>query len=190
MVETAQAALELDVSLAVRLMHRSYQPMAAIRGLGETLLRSTKDGTMQPVAVYVPASYSPQRPAPLVIFLDGHRQAESHLLAPPYVQDLAERTGTIVVAPYGRGAFDFAGSESDVYDAFGAANAAFGSTPTGVISLDTRWAASRSSAGAASSRRLDGGDVDRGVAARFSCAARYRSFVPYALLHFNGRRRR
>lgn len=127
--QTATAASELDVSLAVQLMQRSYQPMAAIRGLGETLLRSTKDGTMQPVAVYVPASYSPQHPAPLVIFLHGNRQAESHLLAPQYVQDLAERTGTIVVAPYGRGAFDFAGSESDVYDAFGAANAAFAIDP-------------------------------------------------------------
>ncbi|MGB8909089.1 MAG: alpha/beta hydrolase-fold protein [Candidatus Cybelea sp.] len=127
--QTAKAASELDVSLAVQLMHRSYQPMAAIRGLGETLLRSSKDGTMQPIAVYVPASYSPQRPAPLVIFLHGHQQAESHLLAPPYVRDLAERTGTIVVAPYGRGAYDFAGSESDVYDAFGAANAAFAIDP-------------------------------------------------------------
>jgi S-formylglutathione hydrolase FrmB len=123
--QTVEAASELDVSLAVQLMQRSYQPMNAIRGLGETLLRSSKDGTMQPVAVYVPASYSPQRVAPLVIFLHGRLQAESHLLAPQYVQDLAERTGTIVVAPYGRGAYDFAGSESDVYDAFGAANAAF-----------------------------------------------------------------
>ncbi len=127
--QTAEAASELDVSLAVQLMQRSYRPMTAIRGLGETLLRSSKDGTMQPVAVYVPSSYSPQHPAPLVIFLHGNRQAESHLLAPQYVADLAERTGTIVVAPYGRGAFDFAGSESDVYDAFGAANAAFAIDP-------------------------------------------------------------
>jgi predicted peptidase len=80
---------------------------------------------MQPVAVYVPPSYSPQRPAPLILFLHGHQQAESHLLAPQYLQDLAARSGTIVVAPYGRGAYDFAGSESDVYDAFDEANAAF-----------------------------------------------------------------
>jgi S-formylglutathione hydrolase FrmB len=112
--QTVEAASELDVSLAKQLMQRSYQPMSTIRGLGETLVRSSKDGTMQPVAVYVPPSYSPQRPAALMVFLHGHQQAESHLLAPKYLQDLAERSGTIVVAPYGRGVYDFAGSESDV----------------------------------------------------------------------------
>lgn len=123
--QTVEAASELDVSLAKQLMQRSYQPMSTIRGLGETLVRSSKDGTMQPVAVYVPPSYSPQRPAALMVFLHGHQQAESHLLAPKYLQDLAERSGTIVVAPYGRGVYDFAGSESDVYDAFDEANTAF-----------------------------------------------------------------
>jgi S-formylglutathione hydrolase FrmB len=127
--QTAEAASQLDVSLAQQLMQRSYQPMASIRGLGETLVRSSKDGTMQPVAVYVPRSYTPERPAALAIFLHGRQQAESHLLAPAYLQDLAEQTGTIVVAPYGRGAYDFAGSESDVYDAFGAAKAAFAIDP-------------------------------------------------------------
>jgi len=41
------------------------------------------------------------------------------------VQDLAERTGTIVVAPYGRGAYDFGGVESDVDDAYHATLRAF-----------------------------------------------------------------
>jgi dienelactone hydrolase len=116
---------QLDVSLATQLLRRSYQPMAAVRGLGETLVRSSKDGTMQPVALYVPTQYSEQRPAPLVVFLHGRAQPESHLLAPQFMQNLAERTGTIVVAPYGRGSYDFSGSESDVYDALDAANRAF-----------------------------------------------------------------
>jgi poly(3-hydroxybutyrate) depolymerase len=60
-----------------------------------------------------------------MIFLHGNQQAESYLLAPQYLQDIAEQTGTIVVAPYGRGAYDFAGAESDVYDAFEAATRAF-----------------------------------------------------------------
>jgi dienelactone hydrolase len=47
------------------------------------------------------------------------------LLALPFVDDLAEQTHTIVVAPYGRGYYDFDGSESDVYDAFDAASHAF-----------------------------------------------------------------
>lgn len=124
-----QAVSELDLSLAMQLLHRSYRPMNSIRGLGETFVRSSKDGTMQPVAVYVPLGYSPQKPAPLVVFLHGRLQAESHLLAPQFVEDIAEQTGTIVVAPYGRGYYDFRGSESDVYDAFDAANRAFSIDP-------------------------------------------------------------
>ncbi len=116
---------ELDASLATQLMQESFRPMGSIRGLGETFVRSSKDGTMQPVAVYVPTTYSPLRPAPLVVFLHGRLEAESHLLALQFVSDLAERTGTIVVAPYGRGAYDFRGAESDVYDALDAANRAF-----------------------------------------------------------------
>ncbi len=123
--QTIAAESQLDLSLATQLLHRSYQSMASIRGLGETLVRSSKDGTMQPVAVYVPARYSAGTPAPLVVFLHGRDQSESNLLAPQYIRDLAEQTGGIIVAPYGRGSFDFSGSESDVYDAFDAANRAF-----------------------------------------------------------------
>lgn len=117
--------VRLDVSLATQLIEGSYRPMASIRGLGETLIRSSKDGTMQPVAVYVPSSYDPGRAAPLVVFLHGRPQSESSLIAPEFIGDLAERTGTILVAPYGRGYYDFEGSESDVYDALAAAKQAF-----------------------------------------------------------------
>ncbi len=127
--DTVRAASQLDLSLATQLLQQSYQPMAAIRGLGETLVRSSKDGTMQPVAVYVPASYSAQKPAALMVFLHGNQQAESHLLAPQYLRDLAERSGTIVVAPYGRGAYDFRDVESDVDDAYEAAGRAFAIDP-------------------------------------------------------------
>jgi poly(3-hydroxybutyrate) depolymerase len=126
---TVRAASQLDLSLAMQLLQRTYQPMADIRGLGETLVRSSKDGTMQPVAVYVPTSYSAQKPVALALFLHGNQQAESHLLAPQYLRDLAERSGTIVVAPYGRGAYDFRGVESDVDDAYRAAGQAFAIDP-------------------------------------------------------------
>jgi predicted esterase len=115
----------LDLSLATQLLRRSYKPMAAIRGLDETLVRSSADGTMQPVAVYVPTTYVRGRATPLIVFLHGRGETESELLAPSFVQNLAERTGTIVVAPYGRANFDFLGSESDVYDALDAAKSAF-----------------------------------------------------------------
>ena len=123
--QTIQAAAQLDLSLATQLLQRSYQPMAAIRGLGETFVRSSKDGTMQPVAIYVPPGYSASTPAPLVVFLHGRQQTESHLVAAQYLRDLADATGTIIVAPYGRGAYDFGGAESDIYNAFDAANRAF-----------------------------------------------------------------
>lgn len=117
---------QLDESLARQLLTQTFVPMASIRGFGETFVRSSKDGTMQPVAVYVPISYSPERPAPLTVFLHGHFQAESHLIvSPSYISKMAEATGTIVVAPYGRGYFNFVGSEADVYDALEAAQHAF-----------------------------------------------------------------
>lgn len=116
---------QLDLSLATQLLHGDFQPMGSIRGIGETLVRSSKDGTMQPVAVYVPTAYDPSHPAPLMVFLHGMDESETQLLGPPYVYDIAQATGTIVVAPYGRGAYDFRGTESDVYDAFDAATHAF-----------------------------------------------------------------
>jgi predicted esterase len=115
----------LDLSVADQLLAHSFQPMSEIRGFGEAFVKSSKDGTMQPVAVYVPASYSPGRPAPLVVFLHGYPQSETQLIAPEFIANLAERTGTIVVAPYGRGYMDFHGSTSDVYDALDAATKAF-----------------------------------------------------------------
>jgi pimeloyl-ACP methyl ester carboxylesterase len=127
--QTLRETARLDLSLTTQLMASSYRSMASVRGLGEALVRSSKDGTMQPVAVYVPPGYEPDRPAPLIVFLHGHPQSESQLLAPPYVAQLAAQTGTIVVAPWGRGYYDFRGSASDVYDALHAALSAFAIDP-------------------------------------------------------------
>ncbi len=55
----------------------------------------------------------------------GVGETETELLAPAFVQNLAEQSGAIVIAPYGRAYFDYAGSESDVYDALDAAKSAF-----------------------------------------------------------------
>ncbi len=115
----------LDLSLATQLLQQAYQPMASIRGLGETLIRASNDRTMQPVAVYVPSGYVPGHQTPLIVFLHGRPQSETSLIAPQFIGDLAEQTGTIIVAPYGRGYYDFEGSESDVYDALSAATKAF-----------------------------------------------------------------
>jgi pimeloyl-ACP methyl ester carboxylesterase len=123
--QTVRNTATLDLSLATQLLEKRYVSMAAIRGLGEALIRSSKDGTMQPVAVYVPRAYEAGTPAPLIVWLHGQPQSETELLAPPYIEELAERTHTIVIAPWGRGYYDFRGSAADVYDAFEAATRAF-----------------------------------------------------------------
>jgi predicted esterase len=122
---TLHETVRLDLSLATQLIQQSYQPMSAIRGLDETLVRASADGTMQPVAVYVPPTYVSGRPAPLVVFLHGLGGTETGLLSPRFLHDLADRSGAIVIAPYARADFDYTGSESDVYDALDAAKSAF-----------------------------------------------------------------
>lgn len=122
---TMRETVRLDLSLATQLIQQSYQPMSAIRGLDETFVRSSADGTMQPVAVYVPTTYVVGHPAPLIVFLHGLGETETELLGPQFVQNLAEHSGAIVVAPYGRAYFDYEGAESDIYDALDAASSAF-----------------------------------------------------------------
>ncbi len=127
--QTVSRLASLDLSLAEQLIAASYVPLASVRGLGEVLVRSSSDGTMQPAAVYVPRGYAATNPAPLIVLLHGHPQSETELLAPPFIEELAERTGTIVIAPWGRGHYDFRGSTSDVYDALAAATRAFAIDP-------------------------------------------------------------
>jgi acetyl esterase/lipase len=131
--QTVSNFATLDLSLATQLLAKRYASIASIRGLGEALVRSSKDGTMQPVAVYVPRGYEPGKPAPLIVFLHGRPQPESQLLAPPFVAQLADTTGAIVVAPWGRGYYDFRQSSQDVYDAARAARDAFTIDPRKVF---------------------------------------------------------
>ena len=125
-----EAQSQLDLSLAQQLLSDTFIPMQSIRGAGETFVRSSKDGTMQPVAVYVPQHYTPNNPAPIVIFLHGRLQPESQLVAALFMQQIAEQNNTIVIAPNGRGYENFVGSESDLYDAYDAALRAFTTTPS------------------------------------------------------------
>jgi len=120
----------LDNDVVAQYVANAPHPLAQIRGFGTTLVRASSDNTIQPVAVYVPGSYDPKRPAPLVIFLHGREQTETQLLAKPDFARLAESTGSIVVAPYGRGYYDFhADATTDIYDALAAAKGAFDIDP-------------------------------------------------------------
>jgi predicted esterase len=122
---TVNNVIGLDLSVASQLLTRTFRSMSEIQGLGEAFVRSSRNGRMQPVAVYVPKSYVPGHPTPLVVFLHGRGQSETELLGQAFIIALAERTGAIVVAPYGRGHYDFSGTESDVYDAYDAAVSTF-----------------------------------------------------------------
>ena len=118
--------------------------MASVRGLGEVLVRSSRDGTMQPVAVYVPLRLharppgAADRPAPRPSAI---RDAAARAVA--YIAPLAEATGTIVVAPWGRGYYDFRGSViRRLRRAARSRDAPFRSIRESDIWRATRWAAS------------------------------------------------
>jgi pimeloyl-ACP methyl ester carboxylesterase len=123
--DTVENVVGLDLSAASQLTNEKFRSLSEIDGLGEAFVRSSHSGKMEPVAVYVPKSYASGRPAPLIVFLHGRGQTESETLGPKFVRDLADRIGSIVVAPYGRGHYDFVGAESDIYDVYNAAESAF-----------------------------------------------------------------
>ena len=114
--DTVAGTLSLDVQAVDQIVAGAPAPLRATPGLHEVLVPSRVDKHWQLVAVYVPPSLKPGK-APLAIALHGNPETESHLLGMPYLRRLADRTGTIVVAPFGRGIYDFEEpAATDVYD--------------------------------------------------------------------------
>ena len=115
---------ELDSSIVRQVLAGKSDPLPGTRGLAERLFVARGDGTLQPYAIYVPATLGAD--SALVILLHGQPQTESEILSWPYFQSLAERTGTIIVAPWGRGNYDFAQPAADeVYQVLDEVSAAF-----------------------------------------------------------------
>ena len=113
--ETIQTISTVDIE-AVQHAARDPQPqLPTSSGLHEGFVRSGIDGIWEPVAVYVPARHT-EHP-PLAIVLHGRPQSETELLGQPYFRELADRTGTVLVAPWGRGSYDFAGAAAKDLDA-------------------------------------------------------------------------
>ena len=102
---------ELDASIVDQVIAGKSDAIAGSHGLVERLIVSRKDGTLQPFALYVPKSVS-SNPT-LAILLHGRPQTETEVLSAPYFQTLADSTGTIVAAPYGRAIYDFAPPADD-----------------------------------------------------------------------------
>lgn len=118
----------LDASIVDQVLSGKYEPIGGVSGLAERLIKSTTDGTWQPLALYVPRSLKPD--PTLVVLLHGQPQTETNLLAPPYFQTLADSTNSIVAAPWGRGNYDFYGVASDdVYQTADAVAKAYGIDP-------------------------------------------------------------
>jgi predicted esterase len=122
--------VKLDATLIDQLATANYHALGAIRGADDTLYRTPADGTMQPLGVYVPPSYDPKKPAPLVVLLHGRGDSESDMIASPWVRANADAAGCIVIAPYARGDSQYVDPASqDVYAALDAARTAFNVDP-------------------------------------------------------------
>ncbi|MBV8602773.1 MAG: hypothetical protein JO359_14495 [Candidatus Eremiobacteraeota bacterium] len=109
--ETVRLLVDLDADLVEQLANRPA-PFDLEPGLREHILRSGRDGVFDAVATYVPSG----PPRAVAIVLHGNPQTESGLLAQPYLRRLADLTATILIAPYGRGSYDFRGPPTaDLY---------------------------------------------------------------------------
>src|ERR1700693_2882770 len=123
--ETVANIVRLDVELTDQVIAGTPQPLGGVRGLHENFVRA-RDGTFQPIAVFVPPGYDASKRHSLIVALHGRPQSESELLAQPVLRSLAEASDSIVVAPWGRGNYDFAEpAASEIYDAVDSAEAAF-----------------------------------------------------------------
>ncbi|HYW54486.1 MAG TPA: hypothetical protein VE826_10975 [Dongiaceae bacterium] len=123
--ESVASIMKLDLEAVDQLVAGTPAPLRRTLGLHEFFVPSRVDRTWQLVAIYVPPSAMAQR-APLAIVLHGNPQTEAQLLGPPVLRRLADRTGTILVAPYGRGIYDYAEpAATDVYDLLGTVQDAF-----------------------------------------------------------------
>jgi pimeloyl-ACP methyl ester carboxylesterase len=112
----ASELVTLDGSLVDQLATGKLHSIADVRGADEIFVRSPYDQTLQPAALYVPTTYDPAKPAPLVLFLHGKFWTEIDYMAMPFFRQLAESTGAIVVAPYGRGNIQYVDpAPADVY---------------------------------------------------------------------------
>lgn len=97
-------------------------PLRAPQGvpLGEVLLRgyrSDLDGSVQPYALFAPASLSGDAPAPAVVALHAHGDDERAWFEQTAIREHCEARGWIAVCPFGRGntGYERAG-ERDVLD--------------------------------------------------------------------------
>ena len=145
----------------------------AIRGLGEVLVRSSQRRNDAAGRGVRSSRLRARHPAPLIVLLHGHPQSETQLLAPPFIAELAERTGTIVIAPWGRGYYDFRGSGRMSTTRWQPQRERLRSTRASGFSRAIRWAVFRSSR----SRRFTPMTGRRSCASRAALGVRFARVV-------------
>ena len=101
----------MDASIVSQVLAGKSDPIAGSQGLVERLVVSRKDGLLAPFALYIPANAAVN--PTLVILLHGHPQTDTDILAARYFRQLADETGTIIAAPYGRGIYQYAAPADD-----------------------------------------------------------------------------
>lgn len=109
----------LDESLVNQLIDDTAAPVSQTPGAAAIrLVRASADGTLQPLAVYLPATYDTQKSVPLILMLHAQGQTETELLSEPSLRKLADDTGAIFAVPWMRGdrAIDTV-TGKDAYDA-------------------------------------------------------------------------
>lgn len=101
----------LDASIVTQVVAGASEPITSAHGAVERLVLARSDHTLQPYALYVPAKLAPD--TALVVLLHGRPQTEAEIMASPYFRKMAEETGTILAAPYGRAIYDFSPPADD-----------------------------------------------------------------------------
>jgi len=127
----ALSVAQLDRALIEQLAKGSPHILSGQRGADDVTFTSTADGSQQPLGVYVPRTYDPRTPAPLVIFLHGFTQTEADEIASPWIRAAADASGAVIGAPFARGDEHFAAGapEDDVYQAVEVMRHAFNIDP-------------------------------------------------------------
>jgi dienelactone hydrolase len=123
--ERLEHVAAMDASIVAQVVG-TPMPVAGSHGLVERLVVA-HDGTLQPFALYVPDGPTAAGDRSLVVLLHGRPQTESEILGSPYFRTLADRTGTMIAAPWGRGIYDFGPpGDDEVYQVATMVASAFG----------------------------------------------------------------
>ncbi|MBI3893089.1 MAG: prolyl oligopeptidase family serine peptidase [Candidatus Wallbacteria bacterium] len=92
-----------DLEKAVAQLEAGHPAYEGRTGLLRCAYRSKLDGSLQPYSLYVPKGGAAGAPKPLLVVLSDRNEDESACFEQTDLAAVAEKRGTIVLAPHGRG---------------------------------------------------------------------------------------